>query len=367
MDRQTIMEINVDDFQDNYNVLNRLALSKGKKVLPVLKANGYGTYVNKCPELISQFDIIGLAMCLEAIELRNKGYSNDILILNEPYKEDIDNIIKYNLILGVCSIEFITAIGTLNKPVRIFIEIETGMGRTGIKLNDLAQFVKLVKKYPNIEVIGCYTHFSVADSYANEDIEYTNKQIQDFDKAVKMLKKEFPDIKYFSSEASDGFLRFNDEKANLVRPGLILYGYEPYKGAFNGIDLRPIAKLKSKISYIKEIDENTFISYGRTFKSSKKMKVATVGIGYADGLPRALSNKGEVVINGKKSKILGTICMDSFMCDVTDIECKEGDDVYIWDNELVTIEDIAEKCNTINYEIISRISDRVPRKFLTKD
>ena len=367
MDRQTIMEINVDDFNDNYNVLKKLALSKGKKVLPVLKANGYGTYINKYLKTINQFDIIGLAMCLEAIELRNKGYSNDILILNEPYKEDIDNIIKYNLIVGVCSTEFITTIGSSNKLAKIFIEIETGMGRTGVKVNDLAQFVKLVTKYPNIEVVGCYTHFSVADSYANEDIEYTNKQIQDFDKAVKMLKKEFPDIKYFSSEASDGFLRFNDEKANLVRPGLILYGYEPYKGAFNGIDLRPIAKLKSKISYIKEIDENTFISYGRTFKSHKKMRVATVVIGYADGLPRALSNKGEVVINGKKSKILGTICMDSFMCDVTDIECKEGDDVYIWDNELVTIEDIAEKCNTINYEIISRISDRVPRKFLTKD
>ena len=159
MDRQTIMEINVDDFNYNYKILNRLALSKGKKVLPVLKANGYGTYVNKCPELISQFDIIGLAMCLEAIELRKNGYSNDILILNEPYKEDIDNIIKYNLIVGVCSTEFINTIGTLNKTVKIFIEIETGMGRTGVKLKDLSQFVKLIKKYQNIEVIGCYTHF----------------------------------------------------------------------------------------------------------------------------------------------------------------------------------------------------------------
>ena len=367
MDRQTFMEINVDDFINNYNIINNLAFNKGKKVLPVLKANGYGTYINKCTDIVNKFEIVGLAICLEGIELRNKGYKNDILILNEPYKEDIENIIKYDLIVGVCSKEFIKAIGVINKPIRIFIEIETGMGRTGVKVKELDQFINLIKEYSNIEVIGCYTHFSVADSFDNDDISYTLRQILDFDEAVKKLKNEFPEIKYFSSEASDGFLRFDDKEANLVRPGLILYGYEPYKGALKDLNLKPIAKLKSKISYLKEIDENESISYGRTFKSSKKMRVATVGIGYADGLNRSLSNQGEVVINGKKSKIIGIICMDSFMCDVTDIDCNEGDEVYIWDNELVTIEDIAEKCNTINYEILARITDRVPRKFITKE
>lgn len=364
MDRQTFLEINTENFKNNVSVIDRLAFNNGKQIMPILKANGYGTYVNKVPELINQFKIIGLAICSEAIEIRNKGYNNDILILNEPYLEDIENIIKYNLIVGVCSSKFIEAIGKRSEKVQIFIEIETGMGRTGIKFNDLPSFINLVKSYPNIEVIGCYTHFCVADSDSIENTNYTNEQINKFDEAVLALTGEFPNMKYFSSEASDGMLIYNDNLANLTRPGLILYGYEPYSGAFNGLDLEPIAKLKSKISYIKNINANESIGYGRTFISDKPMRIATVGIGYADGLPRELSNKGEVVINGKKSKIVGIVCMDSFMCDVTDIECDEGDEVYIWDNNLVTIEDIASKCNTINYEILSRISDRVPRIFI---
>ena len=364
MDRQTYMEINIGNFNNNVSVLHDLAFNKGKQIMPILKANGYGTYINKVSDIINEFKIIGLAICSEAIELRNNGYSNDILILNEPYIEDIENIIKYNLIVGVSSFKFIDTIGKKGDPIKVFIEIETGMGRTGVKPENLQKCISLVQSYPNIEVVGCYTHFCVADSDSNDNTEFTNRQIRVFDEAVKSLKASFPNIKYISSEASDGLLKYNDQEANITRPGLILYGYEPYVGAFNGLDLKPIAKLKSKISFIKNISENESIGYGRTFISNKPMKIATVGIGYADGLPRELSNKGEVVINGKKSKILGIICMDSFMCDVTDIDCNEGDEVYIWDNDLVTIEDIASKCNTINYEILSRISDRVPRIFI---
>ncbi len=364
MDRQTYLEINIDNFKNNIEVLEQISSNHGKKIMPILKAYGYGTYVNKVPDLINSFSIIGLAICSEAIEIRKNGFRNDIFILNEPYIEDIDVILNNELIVGVCSSNFIKAIGKRGDYVRIFIEVETGMGRTGVKPEEMQNFIKLIKAYQNIDVVGCYTHFCVADSDSKENTDYTNRQIKIFDETVKVLKSEFPNLKYISSEASDGLLKYNDDEANLTRPGLILYGYEPYEGAFNNLNLKPIAKLKSKISYIKDIGKNESIGYGRSFISDKAMRVATVGIGYADGLPRELSNKGEVVINGKKSRILGIICMDSFMCDVTNIDCNEGDEVFIWDNDLVTLEDIASKCNTINYEIISRISDRVPRIFI---
>ena len=143
-----------------------------------------------------------------------------------------------------------------------------------------------------------------------------------------------------------------------------MYGYESFKGASNIIDFKPICKLKTKVTFVKEIDKGEKISYSQKFTANKKMKVATISIVYADGLRRELSNKGEVVINNKKAKIIGTICMDSCMIDVTGMDVKVGDIVYIWDNELLTLDEVAEKCNTINYEIISTISDRVKREFI---
>ena len=142
----------------------------------------------------------------------------------------------------------------------------------------------------------------------------------------------------------------------------MLYGYYPSEDLKDKIDLKPCMKLKSKISFIKEVEEGTSISYGRTYITSKKSKIANVPIGYADGIKRKLSNKGSVVIKGKKVPIVGTVCMDSFMVDVTGLDVQIGDEVYIWDNEIITVDEIAKQCDTINYEIISTISNRVIRK-----
>jgi len=142
----------------------------------------------------------------------------------------------------------------------------------------------------------------------------------------------------------------------------MLYGYYPSEYLKDKINLKPCMKLKSKISFIKEVEEGTSISYGRTYITSKKSKIANVPIGYADGIKRKLSNRGNVVIKGKKVPIIGTVCMDSFMVDVTGLDVKIGDEVYIWDNEIITVDEIANQCDTINYEIISTISNRVIRK-----
>lgn len=357
MERQTILQVSTNAFLKNIN--NIQSYVKDKKLMPVIKANAYGTYINKNLDLIKNFDIVAVAMVSEGIELRKIGYKNEIFVLNQPFMEDIANIEKYNLTVGVASIEFIRIISKCNYKFNVHLEIETGMGRTGIEIKELEEILSEIKTYSNIDVQGVYTHFAVADV----DKEFTEKQIEIFENGVEIVKKYFPNIKYIHSSASNGLLNFESKVCNLVRPGIIMYGYEACNSTLNKIKLYPITKLKSKISFIKTIEKGTSISYGRTFVAEKEMKIATVGIGYEDGIRRELSNKGEVVINGKKASIVGTICMDSFMVDITDIDAKIGDDVFIWDNDIIKLEDVAKKCNTINYEILSTISDRVPRVF----
>ena len=192
---------------------------------------------------------------------------------------------------------------------------------------------------------------------------YTQRQLKKFREAVSLAKKYY-DLKYIHSSASSGLLKYDDGVSNTVRPGIIMYGYKPYKDA--NIDVEPICKLKAKIVFIKEVEQSSSISYSRTFIAPKKMKIATIQIGYADGIRRELSNKGKVVINNKLCNIVGNICMDSLMVDVTNIDVKVGDYAYIWDNNLIKLDDIANICNTINYEIMTCISYRVPRVFIDK-
>ena len=356
--RATVLEVDINKFKNNIKLIEDYTK---KEILPVIKANGYGTHINNDIPLMNEFNIVGVAIVDEGIKLRNDGFKNDILVLNQPSIDEIDEIEKYNLVIGLSSNEFLNKVISGNKKIRVHLEIETGMNRTGIKLGDLETFIDKIKNESKIIVEGVYTHLSSADF----DKDYTNKQLDEFDKAVKIIKKQFNTIKYIHSQASNGLLNYNDNNTNLVRAGIIMYGYKPFDGSEKIIDFKPICKLKTKITYLKELDANESVSYGRKFISNKKMIVATIPIGYADGLRRDLFEKGEVVINKKKAKIIGTICMDSCMIDVTDIDnVKVGDTVYIWDNEIITLDEIAEKCNTINYEILSTISERVPRLFV---
>ncbi|MBR2712297.1 MAG: alanine racemase [Bacilli bacterium] len=354
MKRTSILEVSKSAFKHNINEIKKYS---NKEIMPIIKASAYGTYINRNIELIKDFNIVGVALISEAIELRELGFKNEIFTLYQPYNEDIDNIWKYNITVGVSDINFIKELIKLNHQVNIHLEIETGMGRTGIFVDKLNDVIELIKTSNNIVVEGVYTHFSSADI----DEDYTQEQIETFRTGVNIVKENF-DIKYVHCEASPG-LEYHVDFCNCVRPGLAIYGYKCYEG-FDEFDLMPVAKLKTKISFLKDVPEGTSISYGRTYITDKPIKVATVNIGYADGVKRGLSNKGYVVINGKKAPIIGRICMDSFMIDVTDIDCKVNDDVYIWDNELITLDDIAEELDTISYEIISTITDRVERIFV---
>ncbi len=352
----TILEVDIKKFLNNIEKIKKVC--PNKKIMPVIKANAYGTYLNKREDILNHFNIVAVAKVKEAIELRNIGYNKEIFVLNQPLIEELDEIVNQNITIGLSEIEFLKRV---NKQIKVHLEIETGMNRTGIQLEHLNDFIEEIKKNKNVIVEGIYTHFSSADN----DLEYTKKQFQLFQKAKEEVEKNFS-LKYIHCSASNGILNVKEDVTNMIRPGLLLYGYEPYPKAKEKISVEEITELKTKITYIKELDKNESISYNRKYQTKKKMKVATIPIGYADGLRRELTNKAEVFVKDEKRKILGSICMDSCVIDVTDLDVKVGDTVTIWDNKNITVEEIAQKCNTISYEILSTISDRVERCFKNK-
>lgn len=360
--RPTVMEVDLNAFRYNINSIKE-KIGSGIELMPIIKANAYGTYINTRLDIIEEFNIVAVATVDEGTFIRNLGYTKDIFVLNQPYISEINDIIENNLIVGISSNSFLEALGNDGRNVKVHIEIGTGMGRTGIRPSRIEEYVKEVGQYKNIIIDGIYTHLSSPDT----DEEYTKKQLELFEKAVSYCKENLTTIRYIHASASNAILNFNEAKYNLVRPGIIIYGYESSKGALEKVDLKPVCKLKSKIILLKTVTEGTSIGYGRSYITKRETKVATIPIGYADGFRRCLSNDWYVYINGNKCPIIGNVCMDSFMADVTGIEnINEGDEVVIWDNKNITVEEIAQKCGTINYEIMTTISNRVPRYFVDK-
>lgn len=356
--RNTRLEVSRKAFLENCDQVRSL-VGDDTIIMPVVKANCYGTYLNKDIDLMERFDILAVAIVDEALYLRRNGYKNEIFVLNQPYIDEIDAIVENDIIVGLSSIDFLREVINRNLKMRVHIELDTGMGRTGVLRDKLDSFLEVISK-DNFSVEGVYTHLSSPDI----DYEFTNKQINLFIDGVSKIKDKFPDIKYIHTSASNGILNFDLGICNTVRPGLILYGYPSSKSTFNKISLKPVARFVSKISFIKDVRQGDAISYGRSFVASRKMKVATVGCGYADGVCRLLSNRGYVSVRGKRCKILGKVCMDSFMIDISGINVCVGDDVFIFDNEIVSIDEISNICDTINYEVLSTIGERVPRVFI---
>ena len=355
--RPTIMEVNIDNFL--YNIERIKEKCPNSEIMPVIKANAYGTYLNTRLNILNKFNIVAVACVDEAVYIRELGYKKEIFVLNQPFESEIDKILKYNIVVGVSSYDFIKSLGLTNKEVHIHIEIGTGMGRTGVHPYKVEKFIKSIKS--NIKVDGIYTHLSSSDI----DFEYTKKQIESFKIAVDTAKKLLGELKYIHANASNGILNFPESNFNLVRPGIIMYGYKSCDDAYEKIDIKPIASLKSKITFLKEVEKGTSIGYGRSYVTKRKSIIGTVPIGYADGFRRTFSNGWKVMINNQFVPIIGKICMDSFMVDVTDLkDVNLGDEVVIWDNENITLDELAEKCSTINYEILCTIGARVPRIFI---
>lgn len=359
--RPTKLMVHTQAIKHNILEIQKI-VKKETKIMPVLKANAYGIGIEKMIEMMQELNIqiVAVAIVDEGVYLRKLGYTGEIFVLNQPYLEEIQAITQYHLTVGVSSLEFIRALGEKEKPVTIHLEIGTGMGRTGIRPSRTGEVIDNILKYKNIALEGIYTHFSSSDT----DREYTKHQIFSFEKAVATAKEKVNNLKYVHACNSAGILNFPEAHYDLVRPGIMLYGYVPDESLAGKLDLEPCCVLKSKVSFIKQIEEGFHIGYEKSFTTTRKTTVLTVPIGYADGVRRILSNKGQVVIKNQLAPIIGSVCMDSIMVDGTEIEAVDvGTDVYLWDNNIRKIEEVAKECDTIHYEILSSITNRVKREY----
>lgn len=351
--RSTQLIVNLKNIRNNIIELKEY-LGNDINIMPIVKSFGYGSHLNSCHEILNEFEYVGVAYLDEAIQLRNNGYKNNILILYPLSKEEFEISKNYNFILNGSNIFDLVDSQT---KVRIHTEIETGMGRTGLQLDNIDDYIMNLKNNDNISVDGLFTHLST-----NSDKDFSLKQINLFEQSIKKFNDSGINPVNIHICSSGGLKYYQEHLHNMVRIGLLIYGYYPNDSLKSEIKLEPSMILKTNISFLKTVEQGETVGYNKNFVADRKTVVATIPFGFGDGLLTLETGEPYFIINSCKAKIIG-ICMDNMMLDVTDIPNVElGQEVYIWDNDKLTIEQLGIWCNDIcNYEVMSSISERVPR------
>jgi len=368
----TWVEINLDAIASNVKNIKKLIGDK-KELMAVVKGNAYGHDILEIASVVLNNGATRLAVARleEGIFLRKTGVTVPILVLGLTLKQQAELLVSYNITPTVCEYEMIEKLSESaikkDKLIKVHLKIDTGMGRIGIFPHDILRFIKRVRTLKNVEIEGIFTHFSVADE---KDKTYTEKQFQKFMEVLTVLEKEgvrIP-IKHVGNSAT--FLDLPHMWLDLVRPGISVYGLYPSREVQKTVKLIPAHSFKTRIVFLKELSMGESIGYGRTYTTRKRRtKVASLPVGYADGYNRLLSNQGEVLVRGNRVSVIGRVCMDQTMIDVSDLPQVEiGDEVVLWGRqgqEEITVEEIADKIKTINYEVV-HMSDkkRVPKLFI---
>lgn len=364
-------EIDLDALE--YNVKNIKKLIKDKDMIAVVKADAYGHgALDIIPTLIkSGVNRLAVAVITEAIEFRKNNINMPIMILGNTDVECLEELINYDIEQTVFSYEYAKELSKvaekLGKIAKIHIALDTGMGRIGfLQNNQSINEVLKICKLRNVDVIGIFTHFSTADE---KDKEYSIYQFEQFKYFVNELEKRGVKIPIKHCSNSGAIMDLPETYLDSVRAGIILYGYYPSNEVKKEVlNLKPVLSLKAKISNVKELDKDMYVSYGRTYKTVNKTKIATIPIGYADGYSRLLSGKGKVIVNGKLASVVGRVCMDQCMIDVTECgDVKVSDEVILlgsFEENKFDADNFAEIIGTINYEILCMIKERVPRVYV---
>lgn len=363
-------DIDLDAFRFNLDSIKK-NINENTQIITVLKADGYGHgAVPLAKEAEKEERVWGIAVATveEALELRRGGIKKPLLILGYTYQEDYDLIAEEELRPTVFKLsmaqELSQAALRKNKTIKIHIKIDTGMSRIGYRdLEKSVPEILEISRLPGLEIEGLFTHFARADEKETTPAYQQLEKYQAFQKALKEAGLKIP-LCHCSNSA--GIIRMPEANMDAVRAGIILYGLYPSEEVEKEpVPLKPLMTLKSHIAYIKTLEPGVQISYGGTYTTQKETRVATIPVGYADGYARSLSNKGWVLIRGKKAPILGRVCMDQFMVDVTDIpEARELDEVILLgksQDQQITMEELGELSGRFNYEFACCISKRVPR------
>ena len=370
---RTYAEVDLDAIRRN---MVRIREKAGDvKVAAVIKADGYGHGDVEIGHYIEDIsDYFAVATIEEGEKLRKSGLSRPIMILGYNSPSLYWKNLKYDIEQTIYSIETARAMSQAalkaGKTARIHVALDTGMTRIGISPDQKGiNLMKEMADLPNLEIYGLFTHFSCADM---EDKQYTKDQMDRYDSFVKMLEEEDIHIPLKHICNSAGIMEFDHHRYDMVRAGIILYGLYPSdEVCFDHLYLEPALSWKSHVVNIMEPEMNRGVSYGATYVVEKPCRLATVSIGYADGYPRSLSNKGWVLIRGQKAPIVGRVCMDQMMVDITDIPQVEIEDLVTLigadGQERISVEEMADLAGSFNYEFVCNISKRVKRVWINKE
>ena len=361
------IEINLDNLENNIKQIKNI-ISSQTKIMAVVKANAYGHGMIEISKKLNQIGITDFAVATldEGITLREAGIKGNILILGYTNFNNIDYLLKYNLIQTIVDYEYAKRINQmdLKEKLKVHIKINTGMNRIGESYKNIDRLIDIYQMQ-NLEILGTYSHLCVSDSLKGDDKLFTNKQITNFFETIKTLQNLGYNTGKIHIQASYGILNYPELNCDYVRPGIIMYGVysDESENTKTKINLKPVLSLKSRITSIKEITQGESVSYGRIFKADKTMKIATVGIGYADGYPRNLSGKNaKVLVNENYVNIIGRICMDQLVIDVSNLSKIEDGDIVtlIGEERQIKAEEVAQKAGTITNELLSRLGKRLP-------
>lgn len=372
--KRTWCEIDLNALKYNIDTIRSIT---DKKIIAVVKANAYGHGdVEISTELQNLgIDYFAVSNIDEAIKLRENGINGDILILGYTPVEEAELLSKYDIIQAILGYEYALNLNkSLNEKgctARVHLAIDTGMNRIGFIQNeehDALEDIKLVYELKNLKIEGIFTHLCVADSFRQDNIDFTEYQMKNLDTIVQELRKSGYDCGLVHAQNSAGLTNLKKEQYGAVRAGIILYGLNPSDDVRKDITYKPIMSLKSVVSLVKCISTGDTVGYGRTFKADKPLKIATVTAGYADGYSRLLSNKGQVLVHGTRCNIIGNVCMDQFMIDVSNVDNVQSGDIVTLvgkdGNEEITLDELANIIGTINYELACNINLRASRVYL---
>jgi alanine racemase len=329
-------------------------------LMAIVKSNAYGHGAVEVGRLIAdQVSFLGVDDFFEAEELRIAGISKPILILGAVEPDYLEEVNRLDISVPIYSEESLRALIKTNLKIKVHLKVDTGMHRLGIKPGQATSFAKKIVK-SNLVFEGLWSHF--ADSGDKQSDSYSKKQINNFKKVVKKLSKLNP--KYIHLSNSSAIVRFPEAHFNLVRSGMMIYGFLPSE-ASTDLNLKPVLEFKSKIIQIRNLNKGQFIGYGLTYRLKKRSKIAVVPVGYKDGYARSLSNKGQVLVGGQRCKVVGRICMRMMMIDVSGLtNVKPGQEVALIGSQLsgrIDADELGEQIGTTKYEILSRLDKQITR------
>ncbi|KXS40108.1 MULTISPECIES: alanine racemase [unclassified Candidatus Frackibacter] len=369
--RPAWLEIDLDAIAQNAREIKNYIGSE-VELMAVVKANAYGHGAVEVAKtaLNNGADRLAVALLKEGKELRLAGIKVPILILSPIYSSQIQELVEYNLTPTIFTLEMAKAISKygsqIEEEIDIHIKVDTGMGRIGVLTNDAFKLIKEVNKLPYINIEGVFSHLAIADELEGQ--EYTHQQINRFSDLIKEIKKEGIEVPIRHLANSAATFEYPKSRFDMVRTGISLYGLPPSPEITTELNLQSALEWKAKLAYVKELPPEYSISYGCTYTTTDFTKVGTIPLGYSDGYPRLLSNQGDVLIKGRRRKILGRVCMDQLMIEVTGISDLdlESEVVLIGKSgsDEITVTELASKIGTINYEVVSQISSRVTRIYL---